>query len=136
MEVLLNTTWLLVAVGAFLFWQFLSEGTARRFEHNRRYCFLALAVALILLFPVISLTDDLHSQQAAMEDSSRSIMKARNRVQGCLHAGRASFLATPHAAFSAADLYLFSRAVIRDGILILCPTLTSTRDGRSPPVKV
>ena len=88
MEILLNSLWLLVAMGAFLFWQAEGEeGTARRREHNRRFRLLALACALILLFPTISLTDDLHAEQAVMEDSSRSVMKARQLAQG----GRSSF---------------------------------------------
>jgi hypothetical protein len=54
MEVLLNSIWLLVAMGAFLFWQAEGEeGTARRREHHRRFRLLALACALILLFPVM-----------------------------------------------------------------------------------
>ena len=42
-------------------------GAARRREHKSRHRLLALSIALVLLFPVISLTDDLHAEQAAME---------------------------------------------------------------------
>ena len=64
MEVLLNTIWLLVAIGAFLFWRperYRGTPTAR--DHDRSFGILALACALVLLFPVISLTDDLHAEQ-------------------------------------------------------------------------
>jgi hypothetical protein len=35
-------------------------------------CLLALACVLVLLFPVISATDDLHAMRAEMEDSATS----------------------------------------------------------------
>jgi hypothetical protein len=134
MEVLLNTTWLMVAIAAFLFWQVEMEGTPGRREHNRRYSFLALTVVLILLFPVISLTDDLHAEQAAMEDSSRSVIKARNTVQSCLRAGSASFVATvTHAPDPATALRRFSGKVILIETPLRCLTPVSAHDGRSPP---
>jgi hypothetical protein len=134
MEVLLNTTWLMVAIAALLFWQVEMEGTAGRREHNRRYRFLALAVALVLLFPVISLTDDLHTEQAAMEDSSRSVIKARNTLQGCLRAGCASFVATvTHAPDPATALHLFLGTVVLFETPLRCLAPVSAHDGRSPP---
>src|ERR1019366_132370 len=134
MEVLLNTTWLMVAIAAFLFWQVEMEGTPGCHKHNRRYAFLALAVFLILLFPVISLTDDLHAEQAAMEDSSRSVMKARNTLQSCLRAGSASFVATvTHAADPAAALRLLLGTVILIEAPLRCLPPVSAHNGRSPP---
>ena len=134
MEVLLNTTWLMVAIAAFLFWQVEMEGTPGCREHNRRYALLALTVVLILLFPVISLTDDLHAEQAAMEDSSRSVIKARNTLQSCLRAGSASFVATvTHAPDPAAALHLFLGTVILLEAPLRCLPPISAHNGRSPP---
>ncbi|MGD1103942.1 MAG: hypothetical protein ABSA59_17975 [Terriglobia bacterium] len=135
MEVFLNSIWMLVAIGAILFWWTEEEqGALERREHNSRYRFLALACALVLLFPVISLTDDLHAEQAAMEDSSRSVMKARNLTQGCLRASRSPFMAAvPNAPYSAAVLHLFSGAVILVETPLLSLTLISAHEGRSPP---
>jgi hypothetical protein len=135
MEVFLNSIWLLVAIGAFLFWQVDGEkGTIRRREHSSRYRILALAVALVLLFPVISLTDDLHSEQAAMEDSSRSVMKARSLAQGCLRASRAPFVAAVvKAPYAAAVLHLFQGAVVLAETPLRCHTPVSAHEGRSPP---
>src|ERR1035441_951373 len=131
MEVLLNTTWLAVATGAFLFWQAQVEGAARRREHKSRHRLLALSVALVLLFPVISLTDDLHAEQAAMEDSSRSVTKARNTLQSCLRAGSASFVATvTHAADPAAALRLLLGTVILIEAPLRCLTPVSAHNGR------
>jgi hypothetical protein len=135
MEVFLNSIWLVLAISAFLFWQ--AEREPERREHNGRFRFLALACALVLLFPVISLTDDLHAEQAAMEDSSRSVMKARNRVQGCLRASRSLFLAAvTHAPSSTAPLHLFLGTVVLIETRVLCLTLISTHEGRSPPSNV
>lgn len=137
MEVLLNWIWLLLAIGAYLFWWTTEEGSARqRREHNCRYRILSLACALILLFPVISLTDDLHAEQATMEDSSRSVMKARNMVQGCLRAGNSpSSAATAYTPDSAAGLHLFSGLVTPVEIPVLGLTLISPHEGRAPPSK-
>ena len=52
MEVLLNTIWLLLAVGAFLYWHpDKYRETSAAHGHNRAYGILVLACALILLFP-------------------------------------------------------------------------------------
>jgi hypothetical protein len=87
MELLLNLAWLLLALPAYwLWWQ-----SARRF--NSLQCLLALGCVLVLLFPVISASDDLHAMQTEMEDSSTSKRTVRqsgsernsawvNRLQG------------------------------------------------------
>jgi len=135
MEVLLNTIWLMVAIGSFLFWRpakFIGAPPDR--GHGRSFGIVALACALVLLFPVISLTDDLHAEQVAMEDSSRSVMKARNMVQGCLRAGSSSFAtAVPHAPYLAAALHSLSGLVAPLETHLLRLTLISAHKGRSPP---
>jgi len=138
MELLLNTIWLLVAIEAFLFWRPARyKGTPTVRDHNNSFGILALACALVLLFPVISLTDDLHAEQAAMEDSSRTVVKARNMLQGCLRPGNSSYVAAvTHPPYSAAALYLFSGSVILVETRVLCLTLISAHLGRSPPSAV
>src|SRR5271154_3320104 len=71
MELLLNLTWLLLALPAYWLW--------RRSFHTRALgklgslqCLLALACLLVLLFPVISATDDLHAMRQEAEESSSS----------------------------------------------------------------
>ncbi|HMD85832.1 MAG TPA: hypothetical protein VKO18_14150 [Terriglobia bacterium] len=138
MEVLLNAIWLLVAAGAFLFWRPAKfKGTPTDRGHGRSFGIVALACALVLLFPVISLTDDLHAEQVAMEDSSRSVMKARNMVHGCLRAGSFFFVAAViNAPSSAAALHLFSGLVVPVETRLLRLTLISAHKGRSPPSNV
>jgi len=135
MELLLNTIWLLVAIEAFLFWRPARyKGTPTVRDHNNSFGILALACALVLLFPVISLTDDLHAEQAAMEDSSRTVMKARNLLHGCLRGGRSPFLATVTTApYTATSLHMFFGSVVLIETRFLCLTLISPREGRAPP---
>jgi hypothetical protein len=72
MEVLLNLFWLLIALGAFARWGRRIARTGRKDRRIRQAIspLLALACALAVLFPAISVTDDLHPQLAVIEDSS------------------------------------------------------------------
>jgi len=64
MELVLNLVWILLCVPAF--WVF--RRNLRNFSSAQR--FLSLACALVILFPVISATDDLHAAPKAMEQST------------------------------------------------------------------
>jgi hypothetical protein len=55
MEVFLNLAWSLLAAIMFFLWLIFAPRTGR----NWRVQFIALAVLLLILFPVISVTDDL-----------------------------------------------------------------------------
>jgi hypothetical protein len=72
LELLLNIVWVLVVTASLLFW--------RRFLSANEHCsrrpvttLVALLCILVLLFPVISATDDLHVAEVAMEDSGRKV---------------------------------------------------------------
>jgi hypothetical protein len=92
MELLLNLAWMLLALPAYWLWQRdARSGATRRVSSAQRL--LALACGLVLLFPVISASDDLHAMQAEMEESSASKRAVRqasgdksspwvNRLQG------------------------------------------------------
>lgn len=71
MELLLNLAWLLLALPAYWLWR-----DSRGVRDSRRFasaqCFLALGCMLVILFPVISATDDLHAMRAEMEESPSS----------------------------------------------------------------
>lgn len=66
MELLLNLAWLLLALPAYWLWR----ETRASERCTSTQCLFALACALVLLFPVVSVTDDLHAMQAEMEESS------------------------------------------------------------------
>ncbi len=80
MELLLNLIWLALAMGAFLVF-------LRRRPHSgldqlpHRRALFALACALLLLFPVVSASDDLHPTQALFEDANRRIQHFTSPLQ-------------------------------------------------------
>jgi len=67
-ELLLNLAWLLLALPAFWLWR-----DSRTAHDGRRFtsfqCLLALGCMLVILFPVISATDDLRAMRTEMEES-------------------------------------------------------------------
>ncbi len=74
LELLLNIVWVLVVTASLLLW--------RRFSSASEHCssrpltaLVALVCILVLLFPVISATDDLHVAEFAMEDSGRKVLR-------------------------------------------------------------
>ncbi|HTR27504.1 MAG TPA: hypothetical protein VMI10_26275 [Terriglobales bacterium] len=129
-EILLNLCWLALVLPAFALWRqrALSDRSARR-----SVLFLcALGCVLVLLFPVISASDDLHASSFAMEESRRSLRHAHTAsnadcVDHCpqiaVLVSNASPLAVRHVGFvplfssHSHDTQLFARVV-----------------GRAPPV--
>jgi hypothetical protein len=71
MELLLNLAWLLLALPAFWLWARSRSGSTGR-KFSALQCLLALGFLLVLLFPVISATDDLRAMRTEMEGSPGS----------------------------------------------------------------
>lgn len=71
MELALNLTWMVLAALMFCLWLCFAQRTGpdRRTE-RRRAQFVALAVLILILFPVISVTDDLQALQNPAETDS------------------------------------------------------------------
>ena len=69
MELLLNLAWVLLLLPACWLWR---RGASARAAHKvtALQCLLALGCTVVLLFPVISATDDLHAMRAEMEESA------------------------------------------------------------------
>jgi hypothetical protein len=80
LELLLNLAWLLLALPAFWLWcdsRNLSVG--RKFSALQ--CLLALGCVLVILFPVVSATDDLRAMRNEVEESpssKRNLRQASN----------------------------------------------------------
>lgn len=76
METLLNLSWLAVALGLLGLWKFRWLGSRR--NHNSRILpeAIAIACAISLLLPAISLTDDLHPEIVAVDAAAGK----RNRI--------------------------------------------------------
>ena len=92
MELLLNLAWMLLALPAFWLWRRGGDARVAR-RVTALQCLLALGCAVVVLFPVISATDDLHAMRAEMEESASSKRTVRqagsekgsgwvNRLQG------------------------------------------------------
>jgi hypothetical protein len=92
MELLLNLAWVLLALPAYWLWR-RDAGARPSRRMSSLQCLLALGCVLVLLFPVISASDDLHAMRAEMEESATSKRAVRqagseknsagvNRLQG------------------------------------------------------
>jgi hypothetical protein len=68
MELLLNLLWALIA--GLALWSF--QGSSSRGQKQLLFALVALFCAILLLFPAISISDDLHFQAFVSEDSSTS----------------------------------------------------------------
>lgn len=69
MELLLNLAWLLLGLPAYWLWRGSRYASAGRKLTSLQRLF-SLACMLVILFPVISATDDLRVMRAEMEESS------------------------------------------------------------------
>ena len=120
MELLLNLAWMLLALPAYWLWR---QGARAGRRVSSRQCVLALGCVLVLLFPVISASDDLHVMRAEMEEaaSKRTVRQAAgdkssawtNRLQSPPAAARGDWLPVPEAApaeISDIDVSLLTRA--------------------------
>jgi hypothetical protein len=73
MELLLNLIWLWLAALAF-FWFLRRRGVSGQLAPvSCRKSVWALVCVVVLLFPVISASDDLHPSQVMLEDASRRV---------------------------------------------------------------
>ena len=77
MELFLNLCWLSLLLPAWLLWRQRVSSTGSvnpgRRQEGRPVVFIcALGCALILLFPVVSASDDLHAVRSEMEESKRA----------------------------------------------------------------
>jgi hypothetical protein len=86
MEIVLNLAWVLLAVVSVLLW----VRYARRVGASRRTQIAALAMLILILFPVISVSDDL---QVALNLAEDDVYVRRN----CAEAG-------PHSNFPAPEV--------------------------------
>jgi hypothetical protein len=71
MELLLNLAWLFLAVPAFWLWHDSRTSSLVR-KFTALQCVLALGCMLVILFPVVSATDDLCAMRNEMEESPAS----------------------------------------------------------------
>jgi hypothetical protein len=127
MELTLNFVWALLATLMFWLWMrhALGEGT-------RRAQLVALAVVILILFPVISVTDDL---VAAQNPAELDCCARRYHAVSCFHSifPAAATLPPPVFAELSFGLLRFSASGNRPAPLVKIPALSSIQN-RPPPV--
>ena len=137
MELVLNLAWILLALPAYWLWR-RGRGARRAREVTSLQFVLALGCVVVLLFPVISATDDLHVMRAEMEDSSISKRAVRqagndktsawiNRLQG------PPAMAASGNWLPALEIRLFEDAVVHVSPLSRPCVLNA---GRAPPLSL
>ncbi|MBZ5700607.1 MAG: hypothetical protein LAN84_02030 [Acidobacteriia bacterium] len=138
MEILLNSAWLVLALAFTAVW-YARWLPVLRERGAGQHSFYALALVLVLLFPVISLTDDLHADVlVAMPEtkSSRTLLlngHAAHTVHGtpCAPQATDGLAAAPRSRESLAFCeFLAALKVFSPVSALHRPT-----EGRAPPVR-
>jgi hypothetical protein len=80
MELLLNLVWLTLVLPAIWMWRHESVCPADGCRLHRIRPFLLFSCVLVLLFPVISATDDLHAMRQEIEESGPSKRMVKQAV--------------------------------------------------------
>jgi hypothetical protein len=135
MELLLNLAWLLLALPAYWLWR--CSGTAPKVrKFSSLQCLLALACVLVILFPVVSATDDLRAMRNEMEESpasKRSVRQAgHDKVSGW------EWQSPPALAPTAAFLLVNDEGWLPVLALGVCAPAAPVieRSGRAPPASL
>ncbi len=141
MELLLNVFWLLLALASFALWwtKWTPSGRARGDRRELRDGAVSLACVLFLLFPVISLTDDLHEVPAVAEESRA----ARRTLLICKGSQTGSDSEKHAASFAETQVWQFllpARTVIGHLVAADAPPPLAVPDrpfhGRAPPARL
>jgi hypothetical protein len=132
MELGLNLFWLLLAAASFGFWR--SRFRSQRRSRGSARAAITLACALAVLFPIISLSDDLHGEQAAVEDSSGRAIKKWAGAEASLGTGNShnvpASLAPPFALCCSPHLF---GQVIPLNVVLPATCRAGVFKGRAPP---
>jgi hypothetical protein len=81
LELLLNLLWILLALPAYWVWQ--QSQCTKRQRVQSRHSLLLMACVVLLLFPIISASDDLQAMRPEVEESSSRDLR---HAQGSRHA--------------------------------------------------
>lgn len=137
MELVLNILWLLLAASAVTLWRTCWAQQPRTRRHAAWREWTAIACALVLLFFVVSLTDDLHAEIIVLEECSNC-----RRHVNCLLSAHAThqpdhFPTGPGVAVMPAQARVVDSTVAQ--LFISTPQLPSplsqrqSHSGRAPP---
>ncbi len=133
MELLLNLIWMGLVIGSFVI--FMRRQPRPRRERTAFWqSLLALACVLLLLFPIISASDDLHPSQAVLEEATRRVPHLA--LPAHLSAANSTAQMLPMLLWLGllfALVRLQPRAVL-DPKICLPDAHRLSRDGRAPPI--
>lgn len=136
MELLLNLLWLTLALPALWIWWCVPAQVRHSSGARGARPFLLLICVLVLLFPVISATDDLHPMRGEMEESN----PFKRIVQQASSSGSSIWLSQPHGflvrAVSDSGICPGNKvcALISPGSFVFPDVAVfSQRDSRAPP---
>lgn len=138
MELGLNLLWLALAVFSFALIRLGGDKGRQSRRHSLRRA-LSLTCALVIFFPIISVTDDLHAAQVVMEDSNPSKRPGRSAspLGSSPHFNPASFPFI--VGINAESLIVLLQSAIlalRPQAGLLLPAATGRINSRGPPVSL
>ena len=99
METFLNLVWLVVTLAVLWVWRFRWAASRRHPHRNIRQETIAIVCLLALLFPVISLTDDLHPDITPADTVSSKRMHCL-LVANAVHGGNAKSPSSSQSSFA------------------------------------
>jgi len=133
MELLLNLAWLLLALPAFWLWR-VSRGAIAGRRLTTLQCLLSLGCVLVVLFPVISATDDLRAMRAEMEESPSTkrhvCQKSAEKASPGKWHSQPSLLSNSNSFISTDEAWHF----VATSTLGFFSAPTVARTGRAPPL--
>jgi hypothetical protein len=136
MEFLLNILWLMLTLPAIWLWlqDPASVQSSRRLGSVRPI--VLLGCVLVLLFPVVSATDDMHVMRPELEESNSSKRQVEASRGETSHSSQTILHASPALRFRP---YSFSPSCLIYGRVVTTPSLRpepvypAHRNGRAPP---
>jgi len=131
MELFLNLCWLSLLLPCYLLWR--QRTSSDRAAAPPLVFLCALGCALILLFPVISATDDLHVVRPEMEESERGFRRAGNCACTPHALTHSSQPVLPSFASLTPEFEQIAAAVLPFTSQLLRTFSVSTFAGRAPP---
>lgn len=131
MELLLNLAWLLLALPACWLWHARIRGRVRQFSPFQ--FLLTLGCMLVVLFPVISATDDLCAMRAEFEECPAG--KHHVRQSSPEHPSASKWHTAPAVPASSGFSYVSDYAWFRQPTLLGVPEASrfDLRSSRAPP---
>ena len=114
MELLLNLVWIALALGGLLVFEQRRRASVHLAQVPHLRALIALCCLVVLLFPIVSASDDLNPTQAVLEDATRRIHKALTLLP---QAQSGPFVVAPpspafYLLFPLADLWAWRRQAI------------------------